>query len=317
MKTHNLKQNGQPPVQSSGALAAAILLFFFALACSFNVGGEGKSAANSDKKTAATTKAKFEDSRPTAMKDDKATKGEANKQSEAADNGDFEAVYVEVKNEKYADVNERFRQQKIVEQIAESFNNDLSLPHDVAIKFKDCGQENAFYNPSEKSITMCYEFMESFYNAFVEMGKSEDEASDMMVGATMFFLLHELGHCLIDVYNLPATGREEDSVDQLSTYILLNENDEDMHNAAIAGAAVFRAWSMNEEASPRAYADEHSLGSQRFFNITCWMYGRDQAQYAFLVEDGILPEARAVRCPTEYKKMSSAWERLVEPYVKK
>jgi hypothetical protein len=317
MKTHNLKQNGQPPVQSAAALAAAILLFFFALACSFNVGGEGKSAANSDKKTAATTKAKFEDSRPTAFKDDKAAKGEANKQSEAADNGDFEAVYVEVKNEKYADVNERFRQQKIVEQIAESFNDDLSLPHDVAIKFKDCGQENAFYNPNDKSITMCYEFMESFYNAFVEMGKSEDEASDMMVGATMFFLLHELGHCLIDVYNLPATGREEDSVDQLSTYILLSDKDEDLHNAAIAGAAVFRAWSMNEEASPRAYADEHSLGSQRFYNIVCWMYGRDQEQYAFLVEDGILPEARAVRCPTEYKKMSSAWERLVEPYVKK
>jgi hypothetical protein len=317
MKMQNLKQSGHPLFQSAGALSAAILLFFFVLACSFNVGGESKSAANSEKKTTVTTKAKFEDSRPTALKDDKATKGEANKQSEAADNGDFEAVYVEVENEKYADVNERFRQQKIVEQIAESFNDDLSLPHDVAIKFKDCGQENAFYNPKEKSITMCYEFMESFYNAFVEMGKSEDEASDMMVGATMFFLLHELGHCLIDVYDLPATGREEDSVDQLSTYILLTDKDEDLQKAAIAGAAVFRAWSMNEEASPRAYADEHSLGSQRFFNIVCWMFGRDQEQYAFLVEDGILPEARAARCPTEYKKMSSAWERLVEPYVKK
>ena len=164
---------------------------------------------------------------------------------------------------------------------------------------------------------MCYEFMESFYNAFVEMGKSEDEASDMMVGATMFFLLHELGHCLIDLYDLPATGREEDSVDQLSTYILLSDKDEDLQKAAIAGAAVFRAWSMNEEASPRAYADEHSLSSRRFFYIVCWMFGRDQEQYAFLVEDGVLPESREVRCPIEYKKMSSAWERLVEPYMEK
>lgn len=316
MQTRNLKQSSDQLSPAASAPLAMILLIFFALACSFNVGGETKPAANNDKKSRA-TKAKFEDSRPTAIRDENATKRVANKHSEASDAGDFEAVYVEVENQKYADVNERFREQKIVEQIADSLNNELSLPHDVALKFKDCGQQNAFYSPSEKSITMCYEFMESFYNVFIEMGKSEEEASEMMVGATLFFLLHELGHCLIDVYNLPATGREEDSVDQLSTYILLSEMDAELQNAASAGALVFRAWSENEEASPRAYADEHSLGSQRFFNLVCWMYGRDQEQYAFLVRDEILPQARAARCPTEYQKMSSAWERLVEPYVKK
>ena len=31
---------------------------------------------------------------------------------------------------------------------------------------------------------------------------------------------HELGHALIHVLDLPTTGREEDAVDQLSTYIL-------------------------------------------------------------------------------------------------
>ncbi len=149
------------------------------------------------------------------------------------------------------------------------------------------------------------------------MGKSDEEANQIMIGATLFFFFHELGHCLIDIYDLPATGREEDSVDQLSTYILMDEQDETGKGSAGAGVLMFKAMAENEEPSAGSFADEHSLSSQRFYNVACWMYGRAQSEYGFFVEEGILPEARAVRCPTEYKKMSSAWKRLTEPWIKK
>ena len=317
MKIKNLKRLFNSIFQSASALAA-ILLMLSVLACSFNVGESGNSSSGkNDKKGSQAVGSK----RPSGIKkddgDEDATPRKSAKQSQNPDEGDFKAVYSKIKNPDYVEFNERMRQQKVLEEIANGFNQELSLPTDVAITFKDCGQPNAFYSPSEKSITMCYEFMDLFYQEFLKMGKSEEEANQMMFGATIFFFLHELGHCLIDVYDLPATGREEDSVDQLSTYILVSDADEDLRAAAGAGALIFKSLSENEQASPGAFADEHSMNSQRFFNLVCWMYGRDQQEYGFLVEQGILPEARAARCPSEYKKMASAWERLVEPWIKK
>ena len=316
MKSQNLKRLFNSIFQSASALAA-ILLLLSVLACSFNVGENGKQTGG--KKSDTSSKA-ASDKRPSGIKKDNdsaATQRQPTGRSEMTDSGDFRAVYSNIKNPDYVEFNNRMKQQKVIEQIAAAFNQELALPTDVTITFKDCGQENAFYMPSDKSITMCYEFMDSFYREFLKMGKSEEEANELMFGATTFFLLHELGHCLIDVYDLPATGREEDSVDQLSTYILMSDTDAELNSAAIAGAMIFSAWAENEQATPRAFADEHSMGSQRFFNVACWMYGKDQEQYGFFVSEGILPEARAARCPSEYQKLSKAWERLVEPYRKK
>src|SRR5688500_15767233 len=293
-----------------------LLILAVSLACTINAGDGSSDSKKND--LAKTTKSK-------ALSDDdtdifkKATGTKSSKKSgatsENSDEGDFIAVYSAVQNEKYAEFNKRFKDQKVIDDITDSLNEALALPTDIKVTFKDCGQPNAWYHPGEKTITMCYEFMELFYDRAIEMGKSEEEANQIMIGATLFFFFHELGHCLIDVYDLPATGREEDSVDQLSTYILLDEMDEEGQVSAVSGALMFKALSENEEASANTFADEHSLSSQRFYNLVCWMYGRDQNQYSFFVEEGVLPEARAVRCSTEYQKMSSAWQRLTEPWV--
>ncbi len=301
-------------------LAAFGILILVSLACSFNTGAD---TASKDKKSdsgkTTTQKSALSDDDVSSMK--KATGTKSSKKSgatsENADEGDFIAVYSKIENEKFADFNQRFKDQKVVEDITGSLNEILALPTDVNVTFKDCGQPNAWYQPSTKTIIFCYEFMEFFQAKALEMGKSEEDANEIMIGATLFFFFHELGHCLIDVYDLPATGREEDSVDQLSTYILMDESDETGQRSAGAGVLMFKAMAENEQPSAGSFADEHSLSSQRFYNVACWMYGRDQNEYGFFVEEGILPETRAVRCPTEYKKMSSAWQRLTEPWVKK
>ena len=46
-----------------------------------------------------------------------------------------------------------------------------------------------------------------------------------------------------------------------------------------------------------AYADEHALGEQRYFNLQCLIYGSDPARYLGIVTEGDLPEARAKGCP--------------------
>ena len=316
----NIKSNKFQTVISNNVsgILALLLIVFAALACTINTGDDTSKSKPGDSDKTLKSKALSDDDTD-FLKKANGTKPskKSGATSENPDEGDFIPVYSNIQNEKYADFNQRFKDQKVIEDITDSLNEALALPTDVNVTFKDCGQPNAWYQSNTKTITMCYEFMEFFYDKAIEMGKSEEDANGIMIGATLFFFFHELGHCLIDVFDLPATGREEDSVDQLSTYILMDELDEEGHASAGAGALMFKAMSENEQASEGSYADEHSLSSQRYYNLICWMYGRDGEKYGFVVEDGLLPEARAVRCSTEYKKMSNAWQRLTEPWVKK
>jgi Zn-dependent peptidase ImmA (M78 family) len=42
-----------------------------------------------------------------------------------------------------------------------------------------------------------------------------------VIGPVSLVFLHELGHALLDVLQIPILGREEDASDQLATYMLL------------------------------------------------------------------------------------------------
>ncbi|MFI6008587.1 DUF4344 domain-containing metallopeptidase [Streptomyces sp. NPDC051243] len=70
-----------------------------------------------------------------------------------------------------------------------------------------------------------------------------------------------------------------------------------------------------------AYADEHSLDIQRFYNWSCRLYGSNPDAYKEIVRsdgnpDGVLPEERAERCPDEFAKFEHAWATLLESYLK-
>jgi hypothetical protein len=63
-------------------------------------------------------------------------------------------------------------------------------------------------------------------------------------------------------------------------------------------------------------ADEHSLDEQRYYNLVCWIYGSDPEYFADVATDWELPEGRAVRCPSEYARMSGSWNRLLGPHMR-
>jgi putative metallopeptidase DUF4344 len=95
---------------------------------------------------------------------------------------------------------------------------------------------------------------------------------------------HETGHMVIDLYELPATGREEDAADQASAYLLL-QRDEDGRFAPESVQAImdsgrwFGAMSSGAggEVDDEELADVHSPDRARMFNMVCWAYGADPA----------------------------------------
>ena len=64
-----------------------------------------------------------------------------------------------------------------------------------------------------------------------------------------------------------------------------------------------------------AYADEHALGEQRYFNLQCLIYGTDPEGFAGMVQTGDLTAARAAGCERETRQASRAWVRLLAPYL--
>lgn len=232
------------------------------------------------------------------------------------DKGDFVVERSSIDNPNFEQLDREIREAKVLEKAADKLNRTLILPHDITLRSKDCGVANAFYDPRDKSITFCYELMVHFFNLFRSAGDTEDEANTRMTNAVNFIFLHELGHALIDGYELPITANEEDAADRCSTFICIEELGDEGVDWVIAAAEGFYIQSQNREIGKGSLADEHLLEEQRFFTSLCMIYGSNPSKYEYFVTKGFLPEARAARCPTEYSRTAKSWETLLEPWRK-
>lgn len=246
---------------------------------------------------------------------DEVSEEAASPEAPFSDLGDFKIVYGETQNPKYAGLNELIGNSHVFENLADFLNQLLILQEDFPITFKECGFVNAYYSPLEKEVVVCGELLENFAQNFVYFVWSEEELDTAITDATYFILFHELGHGLIDIYNITYSGREEDVVDQLSALVLVNLG-EDGVRAAITGANFFYLTSSQIDTQYYPFWDEHALGQQRYYNILCWVYGSDQQKYADFVGEYGLPVERAGRCPREYEKMSQFWDIALDPYIK-
>ena len=88
---------------------------------------------------------------------------------------------------------------------------------------EECGTENAFYRPGEKAIVVCYEFADATLRAGDALyGDDPDVTGEFAYNVLDGIMMHEVGHALIDVYDLPTTGMEEDVVDQFAALDLVH-----------------------------------------------------------------------------------------------
>jgi Putative metallopeptidase len=235
---------------------------------------------------------------------------------EKEDKGDFIVQHGTVQNSRYKEIDQQIKGEKVLEDAANQLNKNLKLPTDIYLRTKDCGEVNALYDPNDTSITVCYELMEHFYKLFKTNGKTDRQAYDKMFDAVRFVFLHELGHAMIDLYNLPITGNEEDAADRVSAYICLEEIEGGV-NSVLAMADAFAIESKNKTADKRDMADENLLQEQRFYNSLCMIYGSNTVKYDNITKQGYLPKERAVRCPSEYERTMQSWQELLKPWRKK
>jgi hypothetical protein len=205
-------------------------------------------------------------------------------------------------------------EERSLEEAAAELNRAFALPHDIFIGFDECEVPDAFYDAEKKEVVICYQLVEDLYESYRGDYRSDDEIREVVGNATTFVFFHEVGHALIDAYDLPVTGREEDAVDQLSVLVLADGSE--AGDRTVLDAARTFSSATDAEMGELAFADEHSLDRQRFYNIICLLYGQNAEKFASLVNDGTLPEGRAERCGGEYERARKAWDVLLAPYRK-
>ena len=244
------------------------------------------------------------------------------------EDGQFAFAYLEPKSPELKEAYELTRDTDLLRRNPEIdwMNGMFELPRQLRYVGAECGTVNAFYSPKDSAIVLCYELVASLEQQALKLAEKADPKSNIL-GAYIasnirFILLHETGHALIDMLNLPSTGREEDAVDQMAAMmILLNPGGKETSDQIAEVLRMAAIWfqnnaSVGDDASQnmQVFADEHSLSEQRFYNLLCYMYGHDSDAYDWIVREKFLPEARAARCFDESRKMFKAWAALLAPH---
>lgn len=196
------------------------------------------------------------------------------------------------------------------------------IPRPLKLVTAECGNVNAYYSPDKTLVVLCYEMIQTLLVRGIALQEANQFPENFPIrylqANLRFIVIHEVGHALVDLLDLPITGREEDAADQLAAWMMLKNVDTSESFGTLAmnmqmAADFFAAGAQQYEIAH--YADVHSLGEQRFFNIQCMIYGHDPARFLRIVTSGSLPEERAHGCPEESKRITNAWTALMEPHL--
>jgi len=166
----------------------------------------------------------------------------------------FVASYEAPESPEYNELYETLKGERFLENLAGELNNIVALPTKVTLVVSECGQVNAFYSAEYQSVVVCYEILVDLAQKFAGL----EDYEKVFSGAFTWILMHELGHALIHVLDLPITGKEEDVADEFATMALLDGSDEG--SEMVESAAVwFLANFEKKKVSKTVYADSHVL----------------------------------------------------------
>lgn len=225
----------------------------------------------------------------------------------------FIGRYGDIKSARFQVIHQDLQRSQFLENLAAEMSRGIQLPQQVVISLGECGSPNAFYNPRFHVIVLCHELIEQVTNGILRdfsRVATQKEIADSISGGIGFIFMHELGHALIHVLEIPILGREEDAADQIGAYFLLTQS---AAPYGLAGALwFFRPNTLIY--TRRHFSDEHSIGPQRQSNLACWAFGKNPNQYQYLLRNYVTRE-RAVRCGAEYRQLETSVRKLLGGHV--
>jgi hypothetical protein len=229
------------------------------------------------------------------------------------DNSRIDIAYVAPKDSNLQSIYERLKKRQVLEELRQ-FLAPLRLPRKLTLKTLQCQTTNAFYDPRQVALNICYEYID-----WIERLAPRDATrlgvtpTSALVAGFVEVVLHETGHAVIDLLQIPVFGREEDAADQLAGFIMLQFG-KDVARKLLTGT-IFLYHEQAKVLPQSNFADVHGTDLQRFYNYACMAYGSDPQTFADLVERKLLPQSRAGNCAREYQQVKWAFQQSIYPFI--
>jgi hypothetical protein len=238
----------------------------------------------------------------------------------------IQIVYEPPKDPKLQMVYDRLKENQVLETM-QKILGPLRLPVDLTIKTKGCDALGAvaFYDSHDSmpTVTVCYELLQNIVRTTpaqeVRPGITQHDA---IVGQFLFWTLHETGHAVFDIFQVPLFGREEDAADQFAGFLMLHFG-KDQARRWVEGAAYSAQEFMKDFGPTDNFSSVHGLPQQRFYNLLCLAYGADPVMFADVTNEmmdkmantGFLPKRRAGNCEYEFQTFEHAFRTEIWPHV--
>jgi hypothetical protein len=200
------------------------------------------------------------------------------------------------------DLARAFADSGVLHAAADLINRAFVLEHRIRLVAADCGRANAYYDPHNRTVTICHELVALIAQTF--------PGDRYLRHLYLYVTMHELGHALIDVLDLPVVGREEDAADQFAALFFVDVADRDL--GAVMGVLLAAQFVRRTPVDRTAYWDNHAFGEARYYQLLCLIYGGAAATRDVLAP--VLPPERAAQCTGEYGQVRRGWNRLLAPY---
>lgn len=212
---------------------------------------------------------------------------------------------------RYMAIMERLKARQVLEEFSQ-FLAPLRLPITLRLRAMQCGEVNAFYDPADSSINLCYEFVADVEDRAPRTTTPEGiTRNEVIIGQIVGTLLHEGGHAVSNLLRLPVLGREEDTADQIAAFIMLQFG-RDIARALIRGEAY--GWNQRQRTASRFWGP-HSTALQRQHMFLCLAYGMDPPAFEDFVRIGWLPKQRAANCANDYNRVLHAFRETILPHI--
>ena len=248
-----------------------------------------------------------------------------------ADEGQVNRVRIEYeppKNPAHQELYERMKERQVLEMMQHMLS-PFRFPVELTIKAMGCdGEANAWFNyddPDESipTVHMCYELLQEVVDMKPKMPTKVLGITphDAIVGQFLMWTMHEVGHAVYHLFEVPLFGREEDAADEFAFYLMLQFGQDQAHRWVEGAAYSAHDFLKNYKDNPTVerrlekFSSTHGLPEQRFYNGLCMAYGADPRLFTDLVDTGMLPKTRAKNCDREYQTYDYAFKTEIVPHI--
>jgi hypothetical protein len=236
----------------------------------------------------------------------------------ALENNQIEILYSEPRASVYKPIYERYKKRQLLEQLKQ-FLSPLILPGGVTLRIttKECGETNSWWSGRKDGLFLCYEWADYAERvAPRETTIAGVTREGAVLGGFLQVTFHELGHGMIDIYDIPVFGREEDAADQFAGFILSQFGKDVARRTLPATAYVWQQLAESEGTWRRdRFSDEHGHPLQRAYNYLCMAYGAAPDTFQYYVDKGLLPKARVFNCKREFQQITNAFVKTMIPHI--